>query len=128
MKGSKLECQITNSVNSHTFFVTMGICNSREKQTDMQTNATKNNNNESNIEKLKEKILFLDVDGVLNVHTGYLSGICKDELVMLLADIIKQTNCKIVLSTSWRINNTQRNKLLQILKEIGNIPYETVIG
>eukprot|EP01084_Bolivina_argentea_P081968 148432_1 len=46
------------------------------------------------------KLLFLDVDGVLNQF-------CNEEiepvLIKRLEKIIKKTNCKIVLSSSWRL-------------------------
>ena len=52
------------------------------------------------------KILFLDVDGVLNNKTVLsekgLFGIC-DNMLELLSQIIKETNAKIVLSSTWRL-------------------------
>lgn len=54
------------------------------------------------------KIVFLDVDGVLNhkksktKFLGYI-GIDNDK-VLLLKEIIDKTNAKIVLCSSWKIN------------------------
>lgn len=53
------------------------------------------------------KVLFLDVDGVLNCRTteerfmGFL-GI-DPELVKLVDKIVDKTGCKVVLSSSWRL-------------------------
>ena len=61
------------------------------------------------------KIIFLDIDGVLNTSQTFIdihkewktTGIRRVEIdefrVKYLADIIKETNAKIVLSSSWRI-------------------------
>ncbi len=50
------------------------------------------------------KILFLDVDGVLNNYkTGGLFTISKSKL-RLLSYIVNNTNCEIVLSSTWRLN------------------------
>lgn len=51
-------------------------------------------------------IIFLDVDGVLN-NMAYLKGKCIGteidmRAVERLAEIYKEYNCKIVLSSSWR--------------------------
>lgn len=47
-----------------------------------------------------EKILFLDFDGVI---TTYKSGWTFDDKKLKLLDlIIKETQCKIVISSSWR--------------------------
>lgn len=62
------------------------------------------------------KILFLDMDGVLNSedwynsrakepYEGKLSELCSmidPDAVARLNDILRQTHCKIVLSSSWR--------------------------
>lgn len=51
------------------------------------------------------KILFLDIDGVLNGHQyndqAKSNGICKS-CVSQLNRIILETDCKIVLSSAWR--------------------------
>ena len=52
------------------------------------------------------KVLFLDVDGVLNNYFTkvYINKhhFVEDSKLMILQNIIKETDCKIVLSSSWR--------------------------
>lgn len=51
-----------------------------------------------------QKIIFLDVDGVLT-HEDYLNGVEEDldrEKIKLLKELVKQTQSKIVLSSTWR--------------------------
>ena len=63
----------------------------------------------------KTKVLFLDVDGVLNSETYFQSDYCKkrnraderlsmfdDRKVKLLSKIQKATNCTIVMSSTWK--------------------------
>ncbi len=73
------------------------------------------------------KIIFLDFDGVLN-GTYYVNkvggyGIILDpEKMELLAYIVKSTNAKIVLSTSWREHWEQDESLCtQMGKDINRI-------
>ena len=74
------------------------------------------------------KIIFLDIDGVLNCETGYLSGFCtyKDYIVggekefhyqqfyppskILLNKLIDETGAKIVISSTWRMSGLDRMK------------------
>lgn len=52
------------------------------------------------------KVLFLDIDGVLNsMPTIMENGLdfIDDILVALVARIVNETDCKIVLSSTWRI-------------------------
>jgi len=46
------------------------------------------------------KVLFLDIDGVLNSGTG----IIDHGLLGLIKVIVVATNCKIVLTSTWRID------------------------
>lgn len=49
------------------------------------------------------KIIFLDVDGVLNSEQDLFSWtIESDKHLILLACIVRRTNAKIVVSSSWR--------------------------
>lgn len=67
------------------------------------------------------KIIFLDVDGVLNsVQDGYSIRLRTDSHLKLLQHIVKETGAKIVLSSSWRIGFTPASKnLLARFKEYG---------
>lgn len=58
---------------------------------------------------LKEFVIFLDVDGVLNCHktqdripNNGCIGLDEDKC-QLLRDIVNRTNAKIVLSSTWRL-------------------------
>jgi len=60
------------------------------------------------------KVLFLDVDGVLNnratiIEKGML-GLC-DNMLELLSQIIEKTDAKIVLSSTWRLYPQSTNEL-----------------
>lgn len=63
----------------------------------------------------KTKVLFLDIDGVLNSETYFQSDYCKkrnraderlsmfdDRKVKLLSKTQKSTNCTIVMSSTWK--------------------------
>jgi hypothetical protein len=57
------------------------------------------------------KIIFLDVDGVLNtIRTARIFGshFIDDALVVLVAQIVTATDAKIVLSSSWRIDEDDK--------------------
>ena len=71
---------------------------------------------------IKHKIIFLDIDGVLNSHTtkdtcGFYIGI-EDRKVKLLRDIVDATDAKIVLSSTWRIGLNNQGHRLE-----NNMPY-----
>jgi hypothetical protein len=61
-------------------------------------------------------LIFLDIDGVLNTESSLVKGIhiCPDKVV-LLYEVVKETDCKVVISSSWR--------LLYTLTEIKEILY-----
>lgn len=62
------------------------------------------------VKKIKMKIIFLDIDGVLNVfgksHDQYGKTFHK-HFENNLKYIIEQTNAKIVLSSTWRFKGLQ---------------------
>lgn len=65
------------------------------------------------------KVIFLDVDGVLNTFKlirkfgmDFIDDIC----VALVARIVRETGAKIVLSSTWRIEEDARNLVVQALK------------
>jgi len=74
------------------------------------------------------KLLFLDVDGVLNgekVKCGY--NDVDDFLLYLLKTIVDETDCYIVLSTTWRLYENTRFRLLEYLKTRADINVDDVI-
>eukprot|EP01083_Nonionella_stella_P141132 434253_1 len=88
--------------------------------------------NEEIIEEVKEsdpesqeqlKLLFLDVDGVLNAEkkSKQKTYDVSEAMIKRLAAIVETTNCKICLSTSWRMIPSAKQALFLILKQIGGI-------
>lgn len=64
------------------------------------------------------KVIFLDVDGVLNtIETFGLFGpdFIDDASVALVARIVKETGAKIVLSSSWRIYEKDKKMVKKAL-------------
>lgn len=52
-----------------------------------------------------KKIIFLDIDGVLNTSYSRQKNVSVDEFrLSYLAEIVKGTNAKIVLTSTWRYN------------------------
>lgn len=73
-----------------------------------------------------KKILFLDIDGVLSIpdfNIGWELNISKQKL---LGKILKETNCDIVLSSSWRKNTLEETKNYMTLK--GFLFSDKIIG
>lgn len=65
------------------------------------------------------KVLFLDVDGVLNTYnSGGIYTLTKSKL-RLLQYIVEQTNCKIVLSSTWRKGRDHMVVLIRALNYRG---------
>lgn len=85
-----------------------------------------------------EKIIFLDIDGVLNCETDFQSAIFKHNpvhsklqkgerwkvinygMLSILNSIVKETDAKIVLSSTWR-HHTNPKSLTKIFKKYGDI-------
>lgn len=112
------------------------------------------------INNFMEKILFLDIDGVLN-SKSYLDTVKMDretliselvhfykdektpypsartlavrlvhldqDKVEMLTNIVKKTNCKIVLSSSWRMGNTAEQMQYCLEQKDSSFPKNTVI-
>lgn len=71
------------------------------------------------------KILFLDVDGVLNTHDrGGIYTLTKSKL-RLLEHVVRSTDCKIVLSSTWRLFHHAQVKLKRALAYRGITIYST---
>lgn len=77
------------------------------------------------------KVIFLDIDGVLNSREWLMSGECEEpnnydemwkhlspEHVERLSDIIDATNAKIVLSSSWRMWTTNEKMIDHLNKRL----------
>lgn len=56
-----------------------------------------------------KKILFLDVDGVINTQKYHFSKF-DEECLERIKRIIETTGCKIVISSSWREGNLEKTK------------------
>eukprot|EP01084_Bolivina_argentea_P269141 457339_1 len=67
------------------------------------------------------KVLFLDVDGVLNTNNDSDEFGLNVILIQRLCNIINKTNCKIVLSTDWRLKEKHINDLFIEIKKKGHI-------
>lgn len=62
------------------------------------------------------KILFLDVDGVLNSHKTGGRYALKRACLKRLEKIVKETGCDIVLSSTWRKDAYALKRLRRVLK------------
>lgn len=65
------------------------------------------------------KILFLDVDGVLNMHNSGGMYALNRKRLQLLEKIIKETGAQIVLSSTWRKDTTAFKRLCRVLSYRG---------
>lgn len=65
-----------------------------------------------------EKIIFLDIDGVLNNAKSDISQlfIIEKDLLQILKKIIAATNASLVLSSTWRYTEETRSKVYFELK------------
>lgn len=71
------------------------------------------------------KVLFLDVDGVLNsLNSGGMYAL-KRLCLKRLENIVKDTGCKIVLSSTWRKDEYALKRLKRVLKYRGLEIYGT---
>ena len=73
------------------------------------------------------KVLFLDIDGVLNrFDLESIGSKVEDDLIENLVYVIKETGCKIVISSSWKMAPI----LMDILEEnlFPKLPAGCVIG
>lgn len=62
------------------------------------------------------KVIFLDVDGVLNsVKTVWDNESLETDLIHNLADIVKETGAKIILTSSWRMSPSALSHLMDAL-------------
>ena len=73
------------------------------------------------------KIIFLDVDGVINLSPERFQSFNKNALAQLQR-IIDSTGAKIVVSSSWRTSNTERMKSSLIGNGFTKELWSSVIG
>ena len=81
-------------------------------------------NSKNNINR--EKLIFLDIDGVLNSNEYYNSTLIthgktlgvSDKLLNLFKKVVEKTNAKIILSSNWRLSY---EKLIEIKRELFKI-------
>eukprot|EP01083_Nonionella_stella_P041494 112483_1 len=68
------------------------------------------------------KLLFLDVDGVLNTYDTISKYDTVDKsIIQRLAQIIEMTNCKIVLSSTWRTDIDSKKSLFKQMRDMAFI-------
>jgi hypothetical protein len=73
------------------------------------------------------KIIFLDIDGVLNNRESLKNGVqIVPDLVLLLEDICDKTGAKIVISSSWRILHSQEE--IEFVLNCAGLSRGSVIG
>ncbi|EEQ97578.1 hypothetical protein Pmar_PMAR009698 [Perkinsus marinus ATCC 50983] len=71
------------------------------------------------------KILFLDIDGVLNTVKGGPQVIFNPDLVNRVGDIVRQTGCKLVWTTYWR---GFEDYITYVFCRLADLPPDVVIG
>jgi len=65
------------------------------------------------------KLLFLDVDGVLNTEYCRPRDAIHSKLLKRLSEVVRHTGTKIVLSSTWRLHPQYRAKLIGRLESVG---------
>ena len=67
-----------------------------------------------------KKVIFLDVDGVLNsIKTLYEDISLEDDLILNLKELVDKTEAKIILSSSWRLSTEAVATLMDKLDKFG---------
>lgn len=67
-----------------------------------------------------KKVIFLDIDGVLNSdRTLYEDISLEDDLILNLKEIVNKTKAKIILSSSWRLSTDAIATLMDKLDKFG---------
>jgi len=66
------------------------------------------------------KVIFLDVDGVLNSEKSLMTDdSLEEELLLNLKDLVQRTGAKIILSSAWRFLFRPLRKLMERLDKVG---------
>ena len=69
-----------------------------------------------------KKVIFLDVDGVLNSSRTLHEDISlEDDLILNLKELVDKTKAKIILSSSWRLSAEAVATLMDKLDKFGLI-------
>ena len=67
-----------------------------------------------------KKVIFLDVDGVLNSDRTLSEDISlEDDLILNLKELVNKTGAKIILSSSWRLSTEAIATLMDKLDKFG---------
>ena len=67
-----------------------------------------------------KKVIFLDVDGVLNSSRTLHEDISsEDDLILNLKELVDKTGAKIILSSSWRLSTEAVAALMDKLDKFG---------
>ena len=67
-----------------------------------------------------KKVIFLDIDGVLNsTKTLYEDISLEDDLILNLKELVDKTGAKIILSSSWRLSTEAVATLMDKLDKFG---------
>ena len=67
-----------------------------------------------------KKVIFLDIDGVLNSNmTLYEDISLEDDLILNLKELVNKTGAKIILSSSWRLSTEAIATLMDKLDKFG---------
>ena len=77
------------------------------------------------------KIIFLDVDGVLNTNSDRMTGrsdVLKPKLLEQFGKIVAATKAKIVLSSSWRFHPQLCQVLSSALVQVAKVPEKDIIA
>lgn len=78
------------------------------------------------------KIIFLDIDGVLNYQAYLVNHSQTDNIdpnkIAILKELIAQTNSNIVITSSWRISQNMYKKLKCIFKNYDIKIYDQTIN
>ena len=78
-------------------------------------------------QKQPMKIIFLDVDGVLN-HEHDSTGTMKPKLLSHLGDLVRKTSSKIVLSSTWRHHPELCQRITSAIVSVAKIPADTLVS
>eukprot|EP01083_Nonionella_stella_P120467 361018_1 len=129
---SKMDCFSLDPSEFADNYETQSSRSHSASKTPQSPSTSASTDHKSKINRTCIKVLFLDVDGVLNHQftewNENTRGI-EDHLVKYLKMILDKTRCKIVLSTTWRLYPQYKCILLDVLQTRGDVNVmDVVIG